>query len=361
MSKRLLGRMAQTPPELRRKDDDPKIMQERIDTFFNTSMPAIHFYHRLGKVSKIDAEGTPDEVYERTFEALHPTLITISGGSKINEKNSFGRQLASLTRFAYINCRVFFSKRRLKSSEDQVSSLIDFLQEAPFNNFVLEHFPETDTQALLFYAEYTNPYAHFDITTMSSKVKREDFWYKIDPNIDLNSQIQQAMKYLNPKLILAYTDENEVLGRSILRQLTEQNNYIILDYEDLIESEKHRCTTIGKNFSEGNNQYFFEFLKKIIFSNIKRNKKFILFNFPEKLQFLKEIENKILPIEKILYFLEKNEENWTISEPGLSGQWENIFDKYGPEGKIILLSPDTITTLEKKDNLKNSLLSHLES
>lgn len=59
---RLLGRMESTPVHLRRDDDKPDVIKDRVRTYFAKSKPATDFYLRLGKVKEVEAVGSPNEV-----------------------------------------------------------------------------------------------------------------------------------------------------------------------------------------------------------------------------------------------------------------------------------------------------------
>ena len=48
-----------------RKDDNPETVAKRFGTYVNDTLPIIKKYEEEGKVVKIDAEGTVEEVFER--------------------------------------------------------------------------------------------------------------------------------------------------------------------------------------------------------------------------------------------------------------------------------------------------------
>jgi adenylate kinase len=52
--------------EGRADDADPKVIQNRIDTYKNQSEPCINYYRPQGIVKDIDGVGSIDEVFERT-------------------------------------------------------------------------------------------------------------------------------------------------------------------------------------------------------------------------------------------------------------------------------------------------------
>ena len=46
-----------------RADDNAESIKKRFKTFVETSMPVVDYFEKEGKVVKIPATGTPDEVY----------------------------------------------------------------------------------------------------------------------------------------------------------------------------------------------------------------------------------------------------------------------------------------------------------
>jgi adenylate kinase len=54
-----------------RKDDaDPEIIQNRINTYNNSTAPVASFYEDQGKLKQIDGVGSIDEITERLYDAI---------------------------------------------------------------------------------------------------------------------------------------------------------------------------------------------------------------------------------------------------------------------------------------------------
>ena len=64
MLERLLGRNEG------RTDDNVESIKKRFVTFRESSMPVVEFYETLGKVRKVNAIATPEEVYEKAKESF---------------------------------------------------------------------------------------------------------------------------------------------------------------------------------------------------------------------------------------------------------------------------------------------------
>jgi UMP-CMP kinase len=70
MQKRLLKRGETSG----RSDDNAESIKKRFKTFVETSMPVVDYFRREGRVVKVVATKTPDEVYKETREKLEQRL-----------------------------------------------------------------------------------------------------------------------------------------------------------------------------------------------------------------------------------------------------------------------------------------------
>jgi len=57
-----------------RSDDSPAAIARRLELYENQTVPVHGLFERLGLLVKVDANGTPDEVFDRLRKALHPLL-----------------------------------------------------------------------------------------------------------------------------------------------------------------------------------------------------------------------------------------------------------------------------------------------
>jgi adenylate kinase len=55
---------------LQREDDRPEAVEVRMQAYENSTKPLIEFYADHGLVRTISAEGTPEQIYERTMAIL---------------------------------------------------------------------------------------------------------------------------------------------------------------------------------------------------------------------------------------------------------------------------------------------------
>ena len=56
---------------VQRKDDTEEIAKARFETYFEQTAPLIKFYEEQGVLSKIDANGSVDEVWDRLLKAVN--------------------------------------------------------------------------------------------------------------------------------------------------------------------------------------------------------------------------------------------------------------------------------------------------
>ena len=66
MEKRLLQRGETSG----RADDNPESIRKRFRTFVETSMPVVNEFESQGRVVKVNAERSPDEVYKDVQDKL---------------------------------------------------------------------------------------------------------------------------------------------------------------------------------------------------------------------------------------------------------------------------------------------------
>ena len=66
MSERLINRGKTSG----RTDDNAESIKKRFKTFVETSMPVVEYFEKQGKVVKIKAVKSPDEIYEDVKEAM---------------------------------------------------------------------------------------------------------------------------------------------------------------------------------------------------------------------------------------------------------------------------------------------------
>jgi adenylate kinase len=62
-------------PLIQREDDRPEAVRVRMEVYENSTKPLIDYFDKRGLLVTIRAEGTPEEIYERTLKALNGSLV----------------------------------------------------------------------------------------------------------------------------------------------------------------------------------------------------------------------------------------------------------------------------------------------
>ena len=68
--KELLKRLIKRGEESGRTDDDPSVIQKRLDVYRNQTEPLKEFYRKKGKLFKIKGQNSIDDVFEQIVEVL---------------------------------------------------------------------------------------------------------------------------------------------------------------------------------------------------------------------------------------------------------------------------------------------------
>jgi adenylate kinase len=66
---------------VQREDDRPEAVRVRMDAYEKSTKPLINHYAERGLVRTISAEGTPEQIYQRTLPVLGLTATARSTGS----------------------------------------------------------------------------------------------------------------------------------------------------------------------------------------------------------------------------------------------------------------------------------------
>lgn len=70
----LIERLTKRSQGSGRSDDNPESIKKRISVFHNQSYPVIEYFEPMGKVIRIDASGTPQQVLDQAIPAIQKVL-----------------------------------------------------------------------------------------------------------------------------------------------------------------------------------------------------------------------------------------------------------------------------------------------
>ena len=332
-----LGKRAATSSQ-QRSDDDPEIMNKRIEDFNKVTKEGINFYNRIGKVRNIDCSGSPEDVYQLVEKALKPNLIFVQGPTFVG-KSVLAKRMASHMCYAYMNVCDWFNMCKLTTCEAKVKGLIKFMDFCKYQNFVLDGFPQTRKQAKIFMEHYCQPlkivHLHLDKDEVYNRMnssclsdkdlsqKRKQFaeflegkdelltylatyktYTKISGLDDESLIFNQSMEGLQPKVLMAYTHENPELSEKFIAAVETEKGYVHLDYEQLLLDEISRKTELGALIQKSNGDNYAEsymLLRRIFYSHPSANNQFIISNFPANSRFMNTFSEDVCKFDYFMY------------------------------------------------------------
>eukprot|EP00753_Platysulcus_tardus_P007450 PLAT152.7.p2 GENE.PLAT152.7~~PLAT152.7.p2 ORF type:complete len:917 (+),score=587.02 PLAT152.7:245-2752(+) len=150
-----------------RVDDNPASIRKRFRTFRETSMPVIDFYAKQGKVHRISAIPSPDEVFQATQAAFTPVVVSVAGPPGAG-KTPLLREAADFWGYTYLSVDSLVAAELARGSPDAVfiQDLLRHKQALPLElqlrlfkramaragsaKFLLDGFPQSKAQAFDF-------------------------------------------------------------------------------------------------------------------------------------------------------------------------------------------------------------------
>lgn len=364
---------ANTPPELLRSDDKPEILEVRINNFLNESMKACDYYNKLGKVRTVNAMVDPDSVFKTCIDVLTPTFVCIAGPPCVG-KSTLSHKLQKHMNYGYIDFKEFCEFRGLDTCEKKAKVFMEFLDRVPFRNFVIDGFPETQKQAKivfdtfgsplkLFYLEaekdevYNRIHAHtkdhkggnikdklkqeFDEFVLVkddlyNMVKDKKYFQSINASTQNADRVfLQCRDILSPVVHFVNRNENKDLFNHYIRKL-EKKGFMYINLEKVIEAEKARGTPLAQKLNHVRSiENIFELLRKILYSEPLQNKKFIISNYPNNLEFLNRFPKEVCKFQLMLHFTQNEGGDPDSQDKNFSEEVKEIVGSYHSGGKLV--------------------------
>ena len=124
-------------------EGDEERINKKLEDHLQAVEPVVQTYEKFGKVRKIDATRSVEEIYTDSKSALLPEVYFMLGPQG-SGKSSVGKKLSDKTNMEHLNFTEFVSQRNLggKSDEDKVFELIHHLLDSVSPRTLLENFPE---------------------------------------------------------------------------------------------------------------------------------------------------------------------------------------------------------------------------
>lgn len=143
-----------------RADDNAEAIANRIKTFHTKTQPVLDFYNHFGKVKTIDGSKSIDDVYKLVQDAIKPNIIFMYGPPCVG-KTECSRRLSEKIKYHFVNLETFDKQYAVKNETDRINKLINYLQAAPFNNFIIDSFFSSKSDAEIFLNHFSAPYKLF--------------------------------------------------------------------------------------------------------------------------------------------------------------------------------------------------------
>jgi len=339
-------------------DVNEDTIAKQIKAFHDESEAAIDFYSRLGKLRRVNAESSPEEVYSQVRTAFQPRVIFVAGKPGAGKGTQCTR-IAARYGFTHISAGDILREEVARGSTDgaTIERLIRNGQLVPDDltlkvirramdrsgkqNFLLDGYPRTMAQALQFEHD-VGPcefVLHIDAPdsvcrsrlsggkraddTKAAVTKRlNTFARQTMPVIDLYAQsndvrvvggagteddvFRAADACFAPKVIFAMGGQGQDLGTPC-KQLATEFGYTYLSTKDLLQAEVARNVGIGKTLSDMIQSGMIvpvDVTLKVISNAMQAsgNDKFILEGFPRAVDQVLAFESHITKCSSVLYF-----------------------------------------------------------
>ncbi|EGR27160.1 hypothetical protein IMG5_201010 [Ichthyophthirius multifiliis] len=304
-------------------DDNELAIMNQINTFHGITQPVLDFYENLGKVCTIDGSKEIDEVFKKIEEMIKPNIIFMYGPPCIG-KSEISRSLSDKTKYMYINMSSFKKQHgNFKSDNELVNKLMNYLENAPQKNFIIDDFFEEKENVEIFLLHFCKPWKvfHFDFqkyfvnqrivqfskkekerlekiadyekyiqnkSSILSLIQKQDFFFQINNFVSV-SDLQKSI-LLQIKPLVLYSNANDIgLQEKYIQLLQKERYFINIDVDKQISLEISRGTVLGnkmKAFEQTGQEIPWrqqsEMIQKILFMNPTQQRKFIISNLKEK-------------------------------------------------------------------------------
>lgn len=141
-----------------KREIDLEVERKKYHHYKEESSAVVDLYERFGKVRRIDANGSVDDVYSQTKAAMLPEIYFMIG-PKASGKSAVSHLLGEKTNTHVLKVGQFFKNEGVDNKDDEtkVFKLISWLIETVHPRTLLEGFPQNRIQARCFSQNCTAP------------------------------------------------------------------------------------------------------------------------------------------------------------------------------------------------------------
>jgi adenylate kinase family enzyme len=105
-----------------RSDDKIEVIKNRVQVYFNESVPVVEYYKQFGKVRHIDASGTINDIYAQAREGSLPEVFFMLG-PKACGKSTVSQRVAQRTNMLHVDFIKFLLDNGLYGQDDETVTL----------------------------------------------------------------------------------------------------------------------------------------------------------------------------------------------------------------------------------------------
>ena len=130
-----------------RADDNLDVIKNRVQVYFDESVPVVNYYKQFGKVRHIDASGTIAEIYSQARESALPECFFMLG-PKACGKTTVSRRVAERTNMQHVDFVKYLIDNGLYGQDNETitQQFIKYLNQIHAKRVVLENSHKTSSR-----------------------------------------------------------------------------------------------------------------------------------------------------------------------------------------------------------------------
>jgi len=335
---------------LGQKDFDAEAFKGSITSYKDSVTPIVDFYQKYGVIRTINADASENEIYETLKENLFPEIYCIIG-KKYSGKSEISQVLSEKTGMKVIDFLEFMREPAIakKAHDDEfvIKQFINRLREEEEKRVIIEDFPMKKEHYTIFVQNCKSFkkifYLNADNNEGSERMRKLGIHHKnyigcaelnklltefelkkehleflrkktsknfleLNVNKTFKLVVEDLMELIAPSILILNNDNaGEESKNLLLQHFKEKLNYQIIDVDQILKEYASRNHSLGKLIEDAvrtghkvvPNSLKIEALKPIIFN--QKNEKFILTNYPDSVDAIKEFEEKVCKVLRYVY------------------------------------------------------------
>jgi len=335
---------------LGKKDLDEELFRRNFTQYKDSVIPIIDFYQKYGVIRTINSDLSENEIYGTLKENLFPEIYCLVG-KKYSGKTEISKVLSERTGMKIIDFMEFLKEPLIakKANDDEyvIKQFINKLREEEDKRVIIEDFPMKKEYYTIFVQNCKNFkkifYLNADNNECSERMRRLGIHHKgyigcselnklltefelkkdhleflkkkcgknfveLNVNKTFTLVVEDLMALICPSILILKNDvSGNEIQNNLLNYFREKLNYQIIDVDEILKEYSARNHSLGKLIEDSAksgqkivpNTVKIEALKPIIFN--EKNDKFILINYPDSVEAIKEFEEKVCKVLRYVF------------------------------------------------------------